>query len=72
MLPESAAGLRAVRESAWRRWADEKDSKIKPMDRMLGAELTAHLGYEEGKDAALDQPNRRNGTTSIRLKGRDG
>ena len=39
---------------------------------MLGAELTAHLGYEEGKDAPPNQPNRRNGTASKRLKGQDG
>ena len=36
---------------------------------MLGAELTAHLGYWDGKDAPPSQPNRRNGTTSKRLKG---
>ena len=29
------------------------------MERMLGAELTAHLGYEEGKDAPPEQSNRR-------------
>ncbi|WP_348773123.1 transposase [Leisingera sp. HS039] len=34
--------------------------------------MTAHLGYEEGKDAPLDQSNRRNGTASKRLKGQDG
>jgi transposase-like protein len=28
-----------------------KELKIQLMERMLGAELTAHLGYEEGKDA---------------------
>jgi transposase-like protein len=28
-----------------------KELKIKLMERMLGAELTAHLGYEEGKEA---------------------
>jgi putative transposase len=49
-----------------------KELKIKLMERMLGAELTAHLGYEEGKDAPPDQPNRRNGTGSKRLKGQDG
>lgn len=27
-----------------------KDLEIKLMERMLGAELTAHPGYEEGKD----------------------
>jgi transposase-like protein len=39
---------------------------------MLGAELTAHLGYEDGKNAPTDQANRRNGTSSKRLKGQDG
>ena len=32
-----------------------KELKIKLMERMLGAELTAHLGYEEGKDALPDR-----------------
>ena len=36
-----------------------KELKIKLMERMLGAELTAHLGYEDGKDAPADQANRR-------------
>ncbi len=49
-----------------------KDLKIKLMERMLGSELTAHLGYEEGKDALPNQPNRRNCTASKRLKGQDG
>ena len=48
-----------------------KELKIRLMERMLGAELTAHLGYEEGKDAPPGQANRRNGTTSKRLKGQD-
>ena len=49
-----------------------KELKIKLMERMLGAELTAHLGYEEGKDAPPAQTNRRNGTAGKRLKGQDG
>lgn len=49
-----------------------KDLKIKLMERMLGAELTAHLGYEEGQDAPPGQSNRRNGTANKRLKGQDG
>ena len=50
------------------------DNKAKQADpsRLLGAELTAHLGYEDGKDAPPGQPNRRNGTASKRLKGQDG
>ncbi len=46
--------------------------KIKLMERMLGTELTAHLGYEDGKAAPSEQSNRRNGTASKRLKGQDG
>ncbi len=49
-----------------------KELKIKLMERMPGAELTAHPGYEEGKDAPAGQSNRRNGTASKRLKGQDG
>lgn len=49
-----------------------KELKIKLLERMLGAELTAHLGYEEGKDAPPGQTNRRNGTANKRLKGEDG
>jgi len=32
-----------------------KELEIKLMERMLGAELTAHLGYKDGKDAPPDQ-----------------
>ena len=49
-----------------------KELKIKLMERMLGAELTAHLGYEDGKDAPSEQTNRRNGSSAKRLKGQDG
>ena len=49
-----------------------KELKIKLMERMLGAELTAHPGYEDGKGAPPNQTNRRNGTASKRLKGQDG
>ena len=49
-----------------------KELKVKLMERMLGAELTAHLGYEEGKDAPAGQSNRRNGTSGKVLKGEDG
>ena len=49
-----------------------KELKIKLMERMLGGELTAHLGYEEGKDAPPAQANRRNGTSAKVLKGQDG
>ena len=46
-----------------------KELKIRLMERMLGAELTAHLGYEEGKDAPSGQGERRNGSSSKVLKG---
>ncbi len=46
--------------------------KIKLMERMPGAELTSHPGYEEGKDAPPGQPNRRTGAAGKRLKGQDG
>lgn len=49
-----------------------KDLKIKLMERMLGAELTEHLGYEEGSKAPPGQSNRRNGTANKRLKSQDG
>lgn len=49
-----------------------KELKIKLMERMLGAELTAHLGYEEGKQAPPGQSNRRNGASTKVLKGQDG
>ena len=49
-----------------------KELKIKLMERMLGAELTAHLGYEEGQDVPPVQSNRRNGLSSKALKGQDG
>ena len=41
-----------------------KELKIRLMERMLGAELTAHLGYEEGKEAPPGQANRRNGSST--------
>src|SRR5680860_165809 len=49
-----------------------KELKIRLMERMLGAELTAHLGYEDGRQAPPNQSNRRNGAAIKRLKGQDG
>lgn len=49
-----------------------KELKIRLMERMLGAELTAHLGYEEGKEAPPGQRNRRHGASTKVLKGQDG
>lgn len=42
------------------------------MERMLGAELTAHLAYQEGVSAPPSQSNRPNGTSTKVLKGQDG
>ena len=49
-----------------------KELKVRLMERMLGAELTEHLGYEPHKEPASQQGNRRNGTTRKTLKGKDG
>lgn len=49
-----------------------KELKVRLMERMLGAELTAHLGYEGGSEPPPGQANRRNGAGGKRLKGRDG
>lgn len=40
---------------------DFEKLKNRRMERMLGAELTAHLGYDDGRDAPAGQSNRRNG-----------
>ncbi|MDG1419026.1 MAG: IS256 family transposase [Maricaulis sp.] len=49
-----------------------KELKVALMERMLGEELTAHLGYEAHGEPDADQPNRRNGATPKTLKGDDG
>mgnify|MGYP002376904940 CR=1 FL=1 len=49
-----------------------KELKVRLMERMLGAELTAHLGYEAGTEPPPEQANRRNGTATKRVKGSDG
>jgi len=49
-----------------------KELKIRLMERMLGAELTAHLGYEASSEPPPGQVNRRNGSGGKRLKGQDG
>ena len=51
-----------------------KELKIKLMERMLGAELTAHLGYEDGKDApaGADQPAQRHIRQAAEGPGRRG
>ena len=42
------------------------------MQRMLGAELSEHLGYEHGEAAAPVQTNRRNGVSRKTVKSEDG
>ena len=49
-----------------------KELKVRLMERMLGAELIAHLGYEPHGEPADQQANRRNGATRKVLKGNDG
>ena len=49
-----------------------KELKVRLMERMLGAELTAHLDYQAGAAAPPEQANRRNGTATKRLKSSDG
>jgi putative transposase len=45
-----------------------KDLKKALMQRMLGAELTEHLGYEHGAEAPPVQSNRRNGARRKTVK----
>ena len=49
-----------------------KELKVRLMERMLGAELTAHPAHEVGDVPPADQANRRNGTPTQRLKISDG
>jgi len=49
-----------------------KELKVRLIERMLGAELTEHLGYEPHGEPASQQANRRNGATRKVLKGNDG
>ncbi|WP_347265660.1 transposase [Paracoccus sp. (in: a-proteobacteria)] len=49
-----------------------KELKVRLMERMLGAELTAHLGYDAGAEPPPEQANRRNGVATKRVKGSDG
>ncbi len=49
-----------------------KELKVRLMERMLGAELTEHPGYEAHGEPASQQTNRRNGATRKVLKGNDG
>lgn len=49
-----------------------KELKKALMQRMLGAELTEHLGYEHGAEAPPVQSNRRNGVSRKTVKSEDG
>lgn len=46
--------------------------KVRLMERMLGAELSAHLGYEAGAEPPPEQADRRDGIATKRVKGSDG
>jgi putative transposase len=48
-----------------------KELKVRQMERILGAELTEHLGYEPHGEPGNNQANRRNGATRKVLKGND-
>lgn len=49
-----------------------EELKVRLMEGMLGAELTAHLGYEAGAEPPAEQTNRRNGVATKRVKGSNG
>ena len=49
-----------------------KELKRALMQRMLGAELTEHLGYEHGAAPPAEQANRRNGAGRKTVRGQDG
>jgi putative transposase len=49
-----------------------RDLKKALMQRMLGAELTEHLGYEHGQEPPPVQTNRRNGVSRKTLRSEDG
>jgi hypothetical protein len=49
-----------------------KDLKVRLMERMPGAELTAHPGCEAGAEPPPEQTRRRNGVATKRVKGSDG
>lgn len=49
-----------------------KDLKKALMQRMLGAELMDHLGYEHGEEAPPVKSNRRNGVSRKTVRSEDG
>ena len=49
-----------------------KELRIRLMERVLGAELTSHLGYEAGAEPPAEQTDRRNGIATKRVKRSDG
>ena len=49
-----------------------KDPQKALMQRMLGAELTEHLGYAHGEVAPSVQTNRRNGVSRKTVRSEDG
>jgi hypothetical protein len=51
------------------RMVEENDIRA---ERMLGAELTAHLSYDAGAEPPPEKTNRRNGVATKRVTGSDG
>jgi len=49
-----------------------KELRVRLMERMLEAELAAHLGHEASAEPPPGQTNRRNGVATKRVRGSDG
>ena len=49
-----------------------KELKVRLMERMLGAELIEHLGYDRMESQPAGNPTNANGATRKVLKGNDG
>ena len=71
LLDELLKGCKRPEDLLGEAWL-MKELKVRLMERMLGAELTAHLGYEAGAEPSPAQTNRRNGVTTKRVKSSDG
>lgn len=63
VTPELLDALLGERRTAAEVEGVFRDLKKALMERILAAELTAHLGYAPGEAKPPDQPNHRNGTT---------
>jgi len=72
LLDELLSGVERPEEDFFGDKGLMKELKVRLMERMLGAELTEHLGYEPHSEPASQQSNRRNGATRKTLKGNEG